>query len=392
MGNRPPPPIDAPLIDPTWTQRFRVLRNIPPFLKLVWSTHRGYVVGVMFLRVVRGALPVAALWIGKLVIDLIVASVQSGDVDWRTLVLLVLAEFALAVVGETSARLGTLWESLLGDLFVNEISVRLMRHADQLDLSYFEDPDFYDQLERARRQTNGRLRLLVQLLALAQDIVALLVLGGALLVLSPLLFALLVGAVVPLLMGEAHYASLGYSLLYRWTPGRRQLDYYRLVAASKETAKEVKIFQVGQYLIEQYQVLANRFFAENRTLAASRTWAGIALSLLSQAGYFAAYGTILVRTVRGVFSVGDLAFLTGSFRRAQEVVQRVVLGTTDLYDQALFLDDLFAFLRIQPRCVEQGRTALPPRRAAHGIEFCDVWFRYGQPDAHAVELDPDSVS
>ncbi|HEX2095455.1 MAG TPA: ABC transporter ATP-binding protein [Longimicrobiaceae bacterium] len=352
------------------------MRNLPPFLRMVWRTHRGYALGIAALRLVRAFVPVATLWVGKMIVDVVVASTRAGEADWRRLGELVLLEFGVVALGEVAARTGTLLESLLGDLFSNRMSVRLMEHAAELDLEHFEDPRFYDRLERARRQTVGRIALLSQLFGLAQDALTLLTLIGALLAFSPLLFALLVLAVVPSFLGETHFAALGYSLLYQWTPERRKLDYYRFVAASDRTAKEVKLFGLSPWLIREYAELAERFYQANRRLAIRRNLASTALSLVSTLGYYAAYATIVYRTVRGALSLGELTLLSGAFARSRDLIQRMLLATSDLYEQALYLDDLFVFLAMQPR-IRRPAAALPvPVPFREGFEFRDVWFRY----------------
>jgi ATP-binding cassette subfamily B protein len=215
----------------TWRERVRALRYVAPFLKLVWQTHRGYTSAIILLRLVRAFLPVVILWTGKLIIDAVVAArVTPSELSrlWK----LVALEVAFVLVNEALTRASSLVESLLGDLFSNHTSVRLMKHAATLDLYQFEDPAFYDQLERARRQTTGRIGLLAQFLSMGQDALTLLSLGAALLVYSPLLLLLLAVSVLPSFLGETHFASLQYSLLYRWTPERRQLDYLRYVGAS----------------------------------------------------------------------------------------------------------------------------------------------------------------
>lgn len=352
------------------------MRNLPEFLRMVWRTHRGYAVGIALLRLVRAMLPLAALWLGKLIVDTVVASMGSADPDWQRLGVLVAAELAVALVGEVAARTGALWESLLGDLFSNQMSVRLMQHAARLDLQHFEDPKFYDRLERARRHTVGRIRLLSQLLALAQDTLTLLTLVGALLAFSPLLFGLLILAVLPSFLGETHFAALGYSLLYQWTPDRRRLDYYRFAAASDRTAKEVKLFGLSDHLIDRYRTLADRFYDDNRRLAVRRNRVGTLLALVSTLGYYAAYATVLVRTVLGALTLGDLTLLTGSFQRSRDLIQRLLLGTADLYEQALYLEDLWAFLALQPTTRRPENPHPVPRPIRHGVEFRDVWFRY----------------
>jgi ATP-binding cassette subfamily B protein len=268
------------------------------------------------------------------------------------------------------------------------MSIRLMEHAATLDMQHFEDPVFYDRLERARRHTVGRIALLSQLLGMAQDAITLLTLGGTLLAFSPLLFALLVITVIPAFLGETHYASLGYSLLYQWTPERRKLDYYRWVAASDTTAKEIKLFGLSPKLIGDYARLADRFYAENRQLAVRRNVAGTLLSLVSSAGYYAAYGTIIYRTATGVLTIGSLTLLAGSFSQSRGLIQRMLLATSDLYEQALHLDDLFIFFAIRPAIRVPENPVPVPRPIRDGFEFRDVWFSY--PTADVVQNDDAS--
>jgi ATP-binding cassette subfamily B protein len=244
---------------PTLRERIAVLRNIPPFVRLVWQTHRGLTVAMVALRLVRAFVPVAVLLVGKLIIDAVV-SARGGVLDTQQLWRLVGLEIALAFAGETLSRVSSVVESLLGDLFSNRTSVLLMQHAASLDLYQFENPAFYDQLDRARRQTTGRIGLLAQLLSMGQDALTLLSLGAVLLVYSPWLLLLLALAVVPGFLGEAHYASLEYSLLFRWTPERRQLDYLRYLGASDRPAKEVQMFGLAPWLVERYRVLSAIFY------------------------------------------------------------------------------------------------------------------------------------
>ncbi len=352
------------------------MRNLPPFLREVWATHPRYAGAIGVLRVVRSLIPVATLWVGKLIVDTIVEAVQSGVPDWRRLALLVAIEFGVVALGEVAARTGSLLESLLGDLFSNRMSVRLMEHAASLDLQHFEDPAFYDRLERARRQTVGRIALLSQLLGMAQDAITLLTLAGTLLAFSPILFLLLIVSVVPAFLGETHFAALGYSLLYRWTPERRKLDYYRWVAASNTTAKEIKLFGLSPKLIADYSRLADSFYDENRRLAVRRNIVGTGLTLVSSGGYYAAYGTIIYRTVTGALTIGDLTLLSGSFSRSRDLIQRMLLATSDLYEQSLHLEDLFLFFAMRPRIRPPENPVHVPEPIRYGFEFRDVWFRY----------------
>ena len=361
------------------------MRNVPPFLRLIWQTHPRYLVAIGLLRLLRSLVPVATLWVGKLLIDAIVLDIQTGVPRWSTLATLVAIELAIVAVGEVAARSSTLLESLLGDLFANRMSVRLMEHAATLDLKHYEDPVFYDRLERARRQTVGRLALLTRLFGLGQDMVTLLTLVGTLLAFSPLLFLLLLVTVIPGFLGETHYAALGYSLLFRWTPERRKLDYYRFLAASDATAKEIKLFGLSRYLIDEYARLADEYYVANRSLAIRRNTVGTALSLVSTVGYYAAFATIVYRTVTGVLSLGDLTLLSGTFSRSRDLVQRTLLTTSELYEQALYLDDLFVFFAMQPGIGRPENPVPVPRPLRDGFELRDVWFRY--PPAAPADAD-----
>src|SRR5215813_3974379 len=256
----------SPDEQPSFRERFAALRYIPPLLKLVWETHRRYTTAMAVIRLLRAGVPVAMLWVGKLIIDAVVASRELGP-NFSRLWKLVALEIAIVFANDVLSRTSSLVESLLGDLFSNHTSIRLMEHAATLDLYQFEDPDFYDRLERARRQTTGRLMLLTQLLAMGQDALTLLSLGAALFVFSPWLLLLLAVAVLPSFLGETHFAALEYSLLFRWTPERRQLDYLRYLGASDLSAKEVQLFGLAPWLIDRYRALADQFYEENKRLS-----------------------------------------------------------------------------------------------------------------------------
>lgn len=368
---------------PTWGQRLDALRYVPPLLRMVWTTHRGFTATMAVLRVVRAFIPVATLWIGKLIIDAVIA-LRRDQSHLSSLWKLVALEIAIVVAGEVLARASALVESLLGDLFSNYTSVRLMEHAATLDLQQFEDPAFYDQLERARRQTVGRIGLLAELLSMSQDTLTLASLGTALLVFSPWLVLLLAAAVLPSFIGETHYASLEYSLLYRWTPERRQLDYLRYLAASDTNAKEIQMFGLAQWLIDRYRVLADRFYEENKQLSIRKGIVSTALSVLGMLGYYGAYVIILLRAVGGVISIGTLTFLAGSFGRSRDIIQRLLISASDIYEQSLYLKDMFDFFDMRPNMVSRPGAPLVPEPIRQGFAFEDVGFQYPGSDRWAV--------
>ncbi len=342
---------------------------------MVWSTHRGYALTMVLLRIARAFIPIATFWIGKLIIDGVLAA-RAGHGSMSLLGRYIVLELLIVASGEIMARVSALVESLLSDLFSNRMSVRLMEHAATLDLAQFENPEFYDHLERARRQTVGRIALLTQLLGIGQDFLTLVTLAGALVVNSPWLLLLLIVAIVPSFLGETHYASLGYSLLYRWTPERRQLDYLRYVGASDETAKEVHMFRLSGWLTRKYDELSQRFYDENRKLSIRRAIVSTLLSFLGTLGYYGAYVIIVLSAVRGQISVGTLTFLAASFGRGRDVIQSILMAASGVYEQALYLRDLFEFFDMKPTITTGVHAPPVPRPIREGFVFENVGFQY----------------
>jgi ATP-binding cassette subfamily B protein len=383
-GNRPE----------TWRGRFQAMRHVPRLLKLVWQTAPRYAVGVVMLRLLGGAIPIGMLWIGKLIVDGVVAAVEGRaagvPADWHYLALLLAGEFGLALLATVASRTSSLLESLLGDLFANETSVRLMRHAAQLDLEQLEDADIYDRLERARRQTVGRLALVTLLLGTVQDLVTLASITAAVAIYVPWLLLLLLVAVLPSFLGETHYASLGYSLVFSWTPQRRQLDYLRYIGASDISAKELKLFGLSEFFVGRYDKLSREFYEANRRLSIKRSTVSVALNALGTLGYYAAYAIIIYLAViqyhspAGIITIGTLTFLAASFRQSRDLLQRVLLALAQVYEQSLYLDDLFGFFEIVPR-MRLPEAPLPvPMPIRTGFVFDNVGFRYAGQERWAV--------
>ncbi len=382
MHPRPPKKAAEEL---SWRDRWASLRNVRPLLRLVWETSPPLVVASVVLRLCRALLPVATLWVSKLILDGVVNLVKGKTGSLEHIWKLVALELALALASDVLGRANTLCDSLLGDRFTNRVSVRLMEHATALDLASFEDPVFYDKLERARKQTTGRMGLLASLLGMGQDTLSLISLSVGLVVFSPWLMALLVAAVIPAFLGETHFTTLAYSALYRRTPQRRLLDYLRLLGASAQSAKEVKIFGLGPHLSKHYHDVSEDIYNENKVLAIRRAVAGSGLNIISTGGYYGAYVVVLLQALTGAISIGTLQFLTGAFSRSRGYIEKILSGFTDISDQAVFLKDLFEFLAMAPS-VRSGPKAIPaPRPIRDGFEFRNVSFAYPGSDELVVK-------
>jgi ATP-binding cassette subfamily B protein len=361
------------------------LRNVRPLFALVWETSPPLVVATIILRAIRALLPLASLWVPKLIIDAVVGFITHGAGNLQHIWNLVGIELGLAVLSDVLGRVNTLCDSLLGDRFTDLVSVRLMRHATELDLAAFEDPVFYDKLERARRQTNGRLTLISSLLNMGQDTLTLVSLSAGLIVFSPWLMVLLIAAVIPAFLGETHFTKLSYSVHFQWTPQRRLLDYLRYLGASAQSAKEVKIFGLGRHLSQRYYQVSEDIYKENKKIAIKRATVGSALNVVSTGGYYGAYVVVLAKTLSGGISIGTFTFLTSAFARSRGYIERILSGFNDISEQAIFLQDLFDFFEMEP-AIRSIPSAIPaPRPIRQGFEFRNVNFSYAGSERLVVQ-------
>ncbi len=381
---RPPPPKSEELPQ-SWRDRLSALRNVPPLLRLVWQTNPRLCIATLVLRLGAAFLPLAMLWIPKLIIDLVVKAIRHQVIDKSHIFKLLLLELLLAVASDALSRFISLVDSLLGDQFTNHISIRLMEHADSLDLVSFEDPVFYDKLERARRQTTARLSMLATLAGMVQQLLTLATMISAVLVYSPWLLLLLIGSTIPVFLGETRFAMLNYSILFRYTPERRELDYLRYLGASNQSAKEVKIFGLGTYLIKRAQGLFERFYRENESLAVRRALQGLLLGLLPTAAYYGAYAFVVLRALAGALTIGDLTLVVGAFSRARSLMESLLSSLAGVSEQALFLKDLFEFFETKPQIASRPGALPAPRPIRNGFDFQNVSFAY--PDNQRPVLD-----
>ncbi len=379
----------------TWRERLGALRNLPPFLAMVWGSSPSLTATTVAVRLVRALLPVATLFVGKLIIDEVVhlthlTARPAGLTGWLgsglvdRLEALLLAEFALAVASDLLGRIVSLVDGLLSDRVSNDASVRLMEHAATLDLADFEDAAFQDRMDRARMQASGRMSLMGQLFGQAQDIITVVTFAAGLVVYAPWLIVLLAVALVPSFLGEAHFNALSYALSYMRTPQRRELDYVRQVAASADTAKEVKIFGLSRFLIDRYRTISRDTYSASRRLALRRAIWGSGFAALGTIAYYAAYAYIAWRAVTGSISIGDLTFLAASFLRLRGLLEGLLTGFSSTAGQALYIDDLFSFFRTEPGIRSPEGALSFPDPVRQGFVFEDVGFRYPGAERWAV--------
>src|ERR1700677_4689565 len=358
----------------SWDKRLAALRNVPPVLRLVWDAAPKVVASGIALRLFSALIPVAMLAISRSIIDLIKAKHMANmppEMWW-----LLGAEFALAAANQVLGRTIDYTDARLADEFTREVSLRLIQHATRLDLATFEDPAFHDVLERARQQATDRIGMLNAMGRLLLQSITLISLSVGVIYYSPWVFLLLVVCIVRALMGESHFAFLGYSLAHEITPVRRELDYLRIIGTSKENAKEVKLFGLGEYLHQRYESLTGGIIRKNIKLTRHRLVWGSLFAVIGSIGYYGSYVFLAWQALRGRIDVATFIFLTGAIAGSSTQLQGVFSLFSHISDQALFLTDLVDFLKVQPNIRSRPNAIPPPRSIREGFDFRNVSFHY----------------
>ncbi len=358
-----------------WLERLRALRNVPPVLRILWESGPAVVSWGLLLRAVAAILPFAIAKVAQYIITDI-ADVLRGRSLAANFWSLVVAEVAFNVALGLLLRAIDYTDSLLANRYTQYVSVKVMQQAARLDLTTYEDPAYYDRLERARVQATDRLAMIQQMGRLVQQVITTVVFSAALAWASPWLVLLLAAGVLPSFLGETHFAFLGYAKNFRQTPAKRQMDYLRQVAGSREGAKEVKLFGLHDFFLNRFKGLASQIYREDVALSRAKLTIGGLLGVIGTLGYYGAYVYVIWRTLHGFYDIGYFTFLTTAIQQASSNLQQVFSTASGIADQALFLTDLLAFFEIQP-AVQSKADGLPfPSFIQRGFEFRNVSFAY----------------
>jgi ATP-binding cassette, subfamily B, bacterial len=361
---------------PRWRERIQALKNMPPVLRMVWEAAPTVIVSSVTLRVAAALLPLAVLKVTQVIIDAVYNFTAHQKALPSYFWWLVALEFGLASLAAILVRLINFCDVVLADRYSRHISTRIMEHASRLDLTSFEDPQFYDRMERARVQGTDRIVMIQAAGQLIQQVVTTISLAASILFFSPWILLALVACVVPAFLGETHFAFMGYSLNFRQTPAKREMEYLRVLGGSKESAKELKLFGLAPFLVGRYTQLSDGLHSQTVGLAKRKLIVGGLLSLLGTLGYYGSYAFVIYETVFGALTIGALYFLTGAIAGASTNIQAVFATFSTIADQALFVTDLLDFFAMKPT-VSSKPGALPmPRPIRDGFEFRNVSFAY----------------
>jgi len=359
-----------------WNEGFKALRYVPRFFKKVWEPSPKMFTWNIILRLLNAATPILLLWVGKLIIDEVILQIDLEQKNLNKLWTYLTIELGIAIFSDLVGRGTNLTDGLIGDLYSNKSSVEIINKTAEIELKDLEDPDFYDKLERARRQTNSRVSLLTNILSQLQDIITVLSLVIALIYFEPWLILLLVLAIIPSFINEIKFSQSSYSLARSWTVERRELDYLRHTGASDVTAKEIKLFGLTSFISERFETLAHKYFLANKKLTVRRTFWGAIFNILGVLAYYGAYVLIIIRVVGGFLTVGELTFLSGSFSRLRSRLQGMFFRFSRISESALYLKDYFDFLDIKVQKLDDKKLLPLPNQIINGFEFRNVCFRY----------------
>ncbi|MGJ8548295.1 ABC transporter ATP-binding protein [Winogradskyella wichelsiae] len=358
---------------------FNALVYIPRFFKEIWKVNKGLFLLSAFCRLIGAVLPVIILWIGKLIVDEIILQISLDNPDYYTLWTYVGTEFGLIILSDLVSRAISLTDGLLGDEYNITSSVTIIKKTNQINISLLEDSEFYDKLERARTQTNGRVGLMSNVLSQVQSGISIATLIAGLIYFEPYLIILLVLSIIPSFINEVRFSQQQYSLARSWTSERRELDYLRFIGANDKTAKEIKLFGLTDFIVNRFQNLSEEYYQLNKTLAIKRSALGFLFNVLGSISYYGAYVFIIYRVLSGAITLGELTFLSGAFNRLMKNLQDFFSKFTRISESALYLKDYFDFIDIS--IVSKAKEDIKlPKHIKKGFEFKGVHFAYPNSD------------
>ncbi|WP_016990452.1 ABC transporter ATP-binding protein [Flavobacterium sp. ACAM 123] len=352
---------------------------IPRFFKEIWRTNKSLFLTSALCRIVAALLPVAILWVGKLIFDAIIQITTHGEKDYSELWQSVVIEFILVVLSDLVGRAISLTDGILGDQYNINSSIKIIRKTNEIDISLLENSEFYDKLDRARTQTAGRVDLMSNVLGQAQTTISIFSLVVGLIYFEPYLIILLVLSIFPSFINEVRFSQQQYSLARSWTSERRELDYLRFIGANDKTAKEIKLFGLTSFLVERFETLATRYFKLNKSLVVKRSSYGFLFNVLGSISYYAAYVFIIYKVLSGGISLGELTFLSGSFNRLMSSLRDFFSKFTRISESALYLKDYFDFIDISTEYKSKNEVPMP-EKIKIGFEFKNVYFAYPESD------------
>ena len=364
-------------------QKWKELRgsfaHTPQAVRLVWQTNRAATVGLGLLTLGGALLPASQAWVGKLIVDGVVASIRVGadPARIRTVFVYLLIELGLFLLSTALNHARRLIQQLIQLQLANRIRAEIIRKALTLDLAFFEHPDFYDRLQNARREGGYKpVDLINDTFQIVQNTITLISFAVLMLRFSPWLVVILLLTSIPAFVAETRFSEQGFRLLTRRAPETRQINYLARLLTEDSAAKEIKLFNLGDTLLTRYVTLFEKFFQEDKSLALRRAVVGFTLGLMATLGFYGSYAWIVWHTLQGRISLGDMTLYLSIFRQGQSTFQSILSAVGSIYENNLFMANFFDFLSLEPQMAIAAPAQRPAAPLRRGIEFRGVGFRY----------------
>ncbi|MDZ8184395.1 MAG: ABC transporter ATP-binding protein [Nostoc sp. ChiSLP02] len=361
-------------------QSLTVFRYSGRAISLVWTTSRSLTIFLASLTLVAGILPGAISYISKLIVDAVVFASQvnsdsNGSVNIYPALLYVGLEAIAVILLAGSQRGITICQSLLRALLGQRVNVLILEKALTLDLRQFEDSEFYDKLTNARREASVRpLSLVNRTFGLVQNALSLFTYGILLVNFSVWAVLMLILAAIPVFIAETKFAGEAFRLFSWRASETRQQHYLENLLAREDFVTEVKLYQLGEMLLGRYRNLFDTLYGEDRDLTLRRGLWGYLLSLVSTGAFYVAYAWIVLETVLGKISLGDMTMYLTVFRQGQSTFSNALTSIGGMYEDNLYLSNLYDFLEEKvPKSWGKATVGLNPQ---DGIRFENVSFTY----------------
>ena len=366
---------------PRWQKVRASFKHTPQALKLVWEANPVATAGLAGLTVGGALLPATQAWVGKLIVDGVVAAMQGSrePEQLRAVFYYLVLELILFLLGTGINHSRRLIQQIIQLQLANRIRAEIIRKALTLDMAFFEHPDFYDKLQNARREGGYKpVELINDTFQIVQNVITMVSFAVLMLRFSPWLVLILFATSIPAFIAETRFSEQGFRLLTRRAPESRQINYLARLLTEDSAAKEIKLFNLGDRLLDRYTSLFAKFFAEDRALAVRRAAVGFALGLITTLGFYGSYAWIVWRTVQGAISLGDMTLYLAIFRQGQSTFQSILAAVGNIYENNLFMANYFDFLALEPRMPPPVPGKKLPATLTSGIELRNVGFRYAE--------------
>jgi ATP-binding cassette subfamily B protein len=364
------------------------LSGVPRVLKLVWETHRGFTLALGGITLVQSALPAAQVWLAGQLLQSVVDGVRGGGdgAAVRRIVILALVQLALSAGGSLLQTLQNIAQQLLQDRTGNRVQLLIMEHANKLDLNFFEDAKFYDQLQQAQREAAFRpVGMVSGVFGLVRTLLTFLSMIALLVRLGPLLAVVALLAPIPAFISSTRYGWHGYQMMRRQSPERRLMGYLTNLLTTDTYNKEIKLFTLGDFFVERYRTLSLKFIRENQGLLVRRYLAGFAWGALTLLASGGTYLYVAILAVRGTINIAGLTVYTQAAQQVQGNFQGLLSGLASMYENTLYLNTLFDLLAFRPRIQAPAHPVPVSHLFTRGIEFRNVSYTYPGRDEPALK-------